>query len=218
MDFITKLETIDLSTSTSTCLDWIDYPIGVYEATGGLLGGIPVICGGQSGANVENMCYAIGVGAMSTKRMRAASVALNGERLWISGGFTGSNELSSSEFVNIDGQTTPGPELPFSIQMHIMINIAYNNTLVIGGYSSAFGYLATVHFYNHHYEIWSNAPLLNEARAKTAAGIIVDEVTFEELVVVTGGLDFTNGIKYILMSTEILDGGEWSMGKKILFD
>ena len=86
------------------------------------------------------------------------------------------------------------------------MSIGYNNTMVIGGYSSAFGYIAKTFVYNHNINTWSNGPVLNEARAKSAAGIIVDEVTFEELVVVTGG----QGLK----SIEILDGDKWSMGRK----
>ena len=47
-----------------------------------------------------------------------------------------------------------------------------------------------------------------EERAHHAAGIVTDEVTDEQLVVVTGGWSCN-----ILTSTEILQDGEWVQGK-----
>ena len=52
---------------------------------------------------------------------------------------------------------------------------------------------------------WSNGPSLLEGRSHHAAGIVTDEVTDENFVVVTGSLH--------LKSTEILRDGKWIQGK-----
>ena len=52
---------------------------------------------------------------------------------------------------------------------------------------------------------WSNGPSLLEGRSHHAAGIVTDEVTNENFVVVTGSEH--------LKSTEILKDGKWVQGK-----
>ena len=47
MELQDKSEIIDLSElGNYICPDWVDHPIGVYRATGGLLRSAPVVCGG----------------------------------------------------------------------------------------------------------------------------------------------------------------------------
>ena len=114
------------------CSDWVDYPITIRGATGGLLGTSPIICGG-GGLPITDKCYVINkkkaklVGKMSTKRYLAASVTINDTLLWVSGGKYdkyNDNTLSSSEFFHLENGTMPGPELPLPLQYHAMIMIA----------------------------------------------------------------------------------------------
>ena len=132
---ITKSEVIDLSISGNfLCDDWVDYPIGLSYAVGGLLGTTPVVCGGWP---YTDKCYkltaknAVMVATMTTKRALFASVTINGTKLWITGGYDGGS-LSSSEFVQLNG-TMPGPDLPIPLYMHAMININIDLTMIIGG-------------------------------------------------------------------------------------
>ena len=51
---------VDLSI-TKTCGNLADYPLGIHDATGALVSGKPVICGGESGNHSHNFhhreCY-----------------------------------------------------------------------------------------------------------------------------------------------------------------
>ena len=128
---------IDLSElGNYQCFDWVDYPIPVYGATGGLLGSNPVVCGGWP---YTDECYKISakkadlVVKMTTKRGNVASVTINGTLLWITGGADASNNyLSSTEFIHLEDGTMPGPDLPIAVYGHAMINI--RNGLTMHGY------------------------------------------------------------------------------------
>ena len=117
------------------CPDWIDYPIEVTGASGGLLGKTSIICGG--GHPSTDKCYEVKANkiepftAMTTSRYYAASVQINSNTLWISGGFYGLI-LSSSEFIQING-STQGPQLPIALSSHAMVNMKNESTMVIGG-------------------------------------------------------------------------------------
>ena len=69
--------------------------------------------------------------------------------------------------------------------------------------------LPTVHYFEHEGKIWSQGPDLMQARDDHAAGLVTDETTYDEFVIVTGGE--YNGI--LLDSTEILDDNQWHLGK-----
>ena len=139
-DLITKSEMIDLSIlSNFLCDDWVDlgdYPIAISGGIGGLLGTTPVVCGGWP---YTDKCYKLTaknaelVATMTTVRASAASVTINGTKLWITGGYIGGT-LSSSEFVQLNG-TMPGPNLPIPLDYHAMININIDFTMIIGGKS-----------------------------------------------------------------------------------
>ena len=131
---------IDLSISGNyQCPFWVNYPIAIHEAIGGLLDGIPIICGGTNLAYTSNKCYKIESKKsdefveMSTTRSNAAGVVINGSTLWITGGKDhNANALSSSEFIQWNG-TMPGPDLPIPLAGHTMVNIDNDLTMFIGG-------------------------------------------------------------------------------------
>ena len=60
---MTKFEVVELSVEGNyhKCPDWIDYPLYLNRATGGLLGETPIICGGGSDHNGEitNDCFLV---------------------------------------------------------------------------------------------------------------------------------------------------------------
>ena len=64
---------------------------------------------------------------------------------------------------------------------------------------------------------WSTGPSLNHGRGGHAVGIVTDEVTQDELIVVTGGFQINN-MNYntdFSNTTEVLFDGVWSIGKII---
>ena len=209
------------------CNNWPAFPIGVFgaRATGGLIGDTVIICGGSD----SDECYSLTsekatlVTHMSVGRTDAASIVINDNILWVTGGrfdYGGlSPGLASTEYVTVI-ETMLGPDLPFVLYNHGLYNhaiVAINRTcsLVIGGWSVDYLFdpsVGSTFFYDHNEGEWINGPSLIQVRHRHAAGIVTDEVTDEDLVAVTGGhvLDLYGPI---LDSTEILQNGEWVQGK-----
>ena len=201
------------------CNNWPNFPISVDGATGGLVGDTVIICGGSDGPFSQvDECYSLTsekatlVTHMSVGRHWAASIVINDNTLWVTGGSDG-GYLASTEYVDLMG-TMPGPDLPMALDSHAMVAINSTCSMVIGGYFDN-NYqphtYALTFFYDHIEGEWVNGPILIQARHSHAAGIITDEVTGEDFVVVTGG-NHNNHDNY-LDSTEILQDGEWVQGK-----
>ena len=199
------------------CNNWPNFPIGFGGATGGLIGDTVIICGGIAGSYVDE-CYSLTsekatlVTHMSVGRWYAASIVINDNTLWVTGGWNyPPGYLASTEYVTLTG-TMLGPDLPMALSHHAMVAINSTCSMVIGGYSNN-NYLphnyALTFFYDRIEGEWVNGPSLIQARHSHAAGIITDEVTGEDFVAVTGGNPNSN----YLDSTEILQDGEWVQGK-----
>ena len=208
----TTSEIVDLTVKGGNkCNNWPDFSIGVVPSvapTGGLIGDTVIICEGYE-------CYSLTsekatlVTHMSVGRWGAASIVINDNTLWVTGGWNGyaGGYLASTEYVTVTG-TMIGPVLPMAIQYHAMVAINSTCSMVIGGYSNGYSFASTF-YYDHNEEEWINGPSLMQARYDHAAGIVTDEVTGEHFVAVTGG-----GYTYDdLDSTEILQDGEWVQGK-----
>ena len=76
------------------CNNWPDFPIGVVRPIGGLIEDTVVICGGSP--NSHDQCYSLTserttlVTHMSVARGNPASIVLNGNTLWVTGGYVSS--------------------------------------------------------------------------------------------------------------------------------
>ena len=90
-----KSQIIDLSINvTSGCFDWPTFPDYVHYATGGLVSNTPMICGGwnHDASHASDECHIIDgrkltlKTKMILKRYKAASIVLNENTLWITGG------------------------------------------------------------------------------------------------------------------------------------
>ena len=199
------------------CFDWHpDFEIRVVGATGGLVGDTVIICGGVwigSGSDQSNQfdgCYSLTsekatiVTQMSVERDYAASIVLDDNILWVTGGSSSASgvvvQLSSTEYVTLAG-TMLGPNLPQALTNHAMVAINKTCSMVIGGISTDYSASTSFNeeqadvnkeqdrtfFYDHNEGEWITGPSLMQARMNHAAGIVTDEVTDESLVAVTGG-------------------------------
>ena len=113
-------------------------------ATGAIVSGRPVICGGQSRGfgTYRSECYHHSkttntwtfLTPMTTKRSFTASVPLNG-KLWVMGGYAPNNNiLSSTEFLPLDGgPSQPGPELPSPRNGHCAVTLSSGQVMLLGG-------------------------------------------------------------------------------------
>jgi hypothetical protein len=201
------------------CNNWPNFQISVDRATGGLIGDTVIICGGYGGYTLVDTCYSLTsekvtiVTHMSVVRFGAASIVINDNTLWVTGGYNydGGENLNSTEYVTVTG-TMLGPDLPMAIEGHAMVAINSTCSMVIGGLSFPFfDDFALTFFYDRIEGEWINGPSLIQGRYWHAAGIVTDEVTDEHFVAVTGGSNDFHGDS--LESTEILQDGEWVQGK-----
>ena len=86
------------------CNNWPKFPIGVEGATGGFIGDSVIICGGYNYNNHDyvDKCYSLTsekaslVTHMSVRRGFAASIVLNDNTLWVTGG-----AFASTEYVTL---------------------------------------------------------------------------------------------------------------------
>ena len=195
------------------CNNWPDFPIFVSDATGGLIEDTVIICGGlDDSGNAVDKCYSMTsyekatlVTHMSVGRSSAASIVINDDTLWVTGGY-----IASTEYVTLT-KAIQGPDLPMALYAHAMVAINSTCSMVIGGGEDGTWHIFPLtYFYDHNEGEWINGPSLMQAREQHAAGIVTDEVTGEHFVTVTGGYPYGG---HSLDSTEILQDGEWVQGK-----
>ena len=227
----TTSEIVDLTVKGGNmCRNWPKFPLSVFEATGGLIENTVMICGGYDDSLVDE-CYSLTsqkatfVTNTSVRRSFVASIVLNDNTLWVTGGCdTNINGtigylLASTEKLTLAG-TTPGPDLPTTLHKHAIVAINSTVSMVIGGWDgNGWDGTASMFYYNHIEGEWSNGPILMQSRYEHAAGIVTDELTDEKFVAVTGGLFIAlsqtgnyDSIVY-LNSSEILQDGKWVEGK-----
>ena len=202
----TTSEIVDLTVKGGNkCNNWPNFPTSGVGVTGGLIGDTVIICGGYG----VDECYGLTsekttfVTNMTVGRFSAASIVLNDNTLWVSGGWGGSK---STEYVTMTG-TMLGPDLPKRLYGgHAMVAINSTCSMVIGGEDENWDSSASTFFYDHNEGEWTTGPSLMQPRERHAAGIVTDELTDENFVAVTGGC------WPYLDSTEILQDGNWVQG------
>ncbi len=209
---ITTGSPIDETTKTSEILAFTDdlredvecekypfYPIGVWVATGGMIGNVPLICGGLDGSKTRtDECYSISPkeGAKRATRLIKAktngkgSIAVNDKELFVAGGYSDDEIEDSTEFVTLDQEPKLGPKLPYTVHRHCFVKIDESTAFLISGRSMSFNggakiLIKNTLFYDIANKDFKNGPELFSARQWHAcASLKVDGKTF---VMVAGG-------------------------------
>lgn len=167
----TECGTATLIHTSSKCTILFDMPNGVKNSAGGLLSGLPVVCGGVSfhGLGVQNKCIThdgyswIHFATMKEKREWPSSTVLF-NRIWVSGGSNDNGTLKTSEFITIDGYVSHGPDLPETLKGHATIQIN-DSVLIIGGHNGGKRTKATRFFDSRHLSFQKNGPPMNVGRS-----------------------------------------------------
>ena len=221
-------EIIDLSIKgDSNCKDWAQFPKDVSGPTGGVIQDTVIVCGGFNFDLYESVdvCYSLNSKTttlkthMSVGRAFAASIVIDETTLWITGGWSSdtlswNSILDTSELITLEGNEL-GPQLPIHVDTHALVAIDNTLSMLIGGRTPVSidnVITRTTHYFDHQGNNWIQGPDLMQERMLHAAGVVIDEVTTEKLVIVTGG-DY-HGIR--LDSTEILINNQWNQGKILI--
>ncbi len=188
-------EIIHLGDPDKVCNGLGTTPIAGYGAVGGLLQNkYPMICGGNvHHSDIMDKCYIIGDNSqmpipMSIPRRFAASVVLNGNTLWITGGSVADSGITgTTEYVMRDGAVN-GPDLPVpnGVDAHCMVAIDSVTTLLIGGRRNS----QRAWSFDHNSESWKQLSDTMFVRNMPSCGAIVDSADESTtIIMVTGGGD-----------------------------
>ena len=134
-------EVVDIRENSSYCRSLPDYPLQAQYASGGILNGQPLICGGIVGSeesnNAINECYVYNAtrltwalfANMTHKRYGASGITLDNNRFLIMGG---SNTNSTSEYILSDGSVEPGPITPKNgLEWHCLVTLDDGKVIII---------------------------------------------------------------------------------------
>ena len=184
-------------------------PLGrtTFGATGGLLDGLPVICGGF----LDNKIHSIAkdqskfLGQLSVTCWDAASVVLSNNTLWVTGGQDlFGNLIKTTELITKDGQTSQGPDLPLPLCGHAIVPLNSGAFILIGGSG---GDSSATHFYEEK-KGWRPGPNLKKGRWLHTAGVLTDRVSTKQYIVAVGGFA-RSSLEYL----EYPGSNDWMKGK-----
>ena len=195
-----KTEVVDITDPSKSCLlEDISYR---GWSAGGMLGTIPVICGGY-GYSSSDECLLYGTNhviTMNSKRWSHSSVALSDERIWIMGGW---GNGGSTEFVSKDGAVN-GPTLPEAVSYHC--SVKFNDLIyLVGGYTTTTIKNVWVANPSNGYA-FVQGPSMMTGRYDHSCGTM--SIGSTSIIIAAGG-------HWLLSSVEILDpqSNQWVEGK-----
>ena len=211
-----KTEILDLLDPSLSCLieeEDISYR---FKSTGGLLGTIPVICGGYASGTYLNECLLYGTSqviTMNSNRVGHSSVALNNSMLWIlggsnHGGTSSGYHLDSTEFITTNG-ASDGPKLPAPVSDSCAVKFPGNGNVYLIGGKTPSGFSNNVWMSNPSNNFaFEQGPSLITARGYHTCGTM--SIGAKSIIVAAGGQPG------FLKSVEILDPllNQWVEGKK----
>jgi hypothetical protein len=220
---IDTCEVINLASSASTCNNPPNFPATVYAAIGGLgFKGNPILCGGSQTNATSNKCYSLennewfSIASTNSERAYAAAAQLQDGKLLVTGGYDGSDYLSSAEVLTEEGWENNIPSLPVTIWGHCMVTVNSTTVMAIGGYQN--GQISGKTFYfTFGEESWIAGPELKDKRVGYSCGKIRRNKESQEMsIIVAAGW---GGSSYF-SSVEILDEGsnEWQTGTGLPLD
>ena len=227
-----ECEVINIFNSSNFCANIPSYPLSIWTASGNILSGIPIICGGElqdqqhEGRRMVDSCYTFNVttnswkflSKMSKQRADFASVALKGA-LWVTGGNTKMDEKGSharshdksTEFVYLNGSVSQGPDLPTARDDHCMVTLPDDRIMILGSDGGMTNPNSVVVYDPEAKEFLNASPMLY---ARDGAGCVLIYSPLHgnrPVVLVAGGKD--------MATAEILDytyTNSWEESKEYL--
>ena len=137
-------EVVDIRENSSYCRSLPDYPLQAQYASGGILNGQPLICGGIVGLgdsnNATDECYVYNATSltwslfanMNQKRYGASGIALDNKRFLIMGGSSQTNANSTSEYILSDDSVEAEPITPhIGLEWHCLVRLDNGKVIII---------------------------------------------------------------------------------------
>jgi len=132
-----------ISTDGRKCKSFPSFPMALYAATGGIVKGAPIVCGGELYPS-SNQCFIHDLSRnewrflsnMTDNRSGASSVVLDGA-LWITGGGPDRRRMTT-EFIYPSGKVVQGPDLPIKLDLpprrpgHCMVKLHDGKIMILG--------------------------------------------------------------------------------------
>jgi len=186
-----QMEIINHDNSTTKCQNDYTYPISVLGASGAVVDGTIVVCGG--GRSITRQCYSFGhekewknITDMTTARAFAASVQLN-NALWVGGGYDERNYLKSTEVVYLDERrSSTKPQLP-EVRWGSCAAEYNGNIFFTGGYAGNYAHDNNwIINTNDDFKL-TNGPNMLNTRVGHSCGIFHSNAHSGRAVIVTAG-------------------------------
>ena len=212
------VEVIDLK-SEKNCSSLPDYPIRVTFASGALLEGSPVICGGRNGSNYDHdECYIYNASTnewellarIKNPRSFYASVIVN-NALWITGGFYDPYGLDSSEYVFPNGTVTQGPTLTAPIRRHCIVQLLDGKMMILGGDHPNQKRIYIYDFNKDNNKVSFGPDLVNWRMHSACTVFTSKKHDGRPVVMVAGGWEVGDGTYEMLDYTK--DGAVWELSE-----
>ena len=137
-------EVVDIRENSSYCRSLPVYPLQAQYASGGILDGQPLICGGivglEESTNAINECYVYNATSLSWalfanmnhKRYGASGVTLDNKRFLIMGGSGETNANSTYEYILSDGSVEVAPITPYiGLEWHCLVRLDDGKVIII---------------------------------------------------------------------------------------
>ena len=123
-------------------------PLQAQYASGGILNGKPLICGGivalEKSTIATNQCYVYNATSltwslfanMNHKRYGASGITLDNERFLIMGGSGQTNAYSTSEYILSNGTVVAGPVTPYiGLEWHCIVRLDDGKVIIINQFN-----------------------------------------------------------------------------------
>jgi len=118
-----------------------NFPMELHGSTGQLVDDIPVLCGGENNGVLPKDCWKLDLtsgqwsqfATMAYSHFKTSSTVVDGKLLVIGGEEKGGNKLTATEYIDLDGEVTPGPDLPLPLRSHCAVTLTTGKVLIMGG-------------------------------------------------------------------------------------
>ena len=141
-------EVVDVRENSLYCRSLSDYPLQAQYASGGILNGQPLICGGimgsENGKDPTSKCYIYNATSltwalfanMTHKRYGASGITLDNKRFLIMGGSGQTDSNITSEYILSNGSVIAGPNVPdMGLEWHCIVRLEDGKVIIINQFN-----------------------------------------------------------------------------------